>query len=71
MSVKHRPDRIPRAPDQAKTAYVGALRAGDALKTVEPPQDFLHRGGHVPRRRSRAVYRSLRGCPEHRFGFLA
>ena len=71
MSVTHGLDRIPRAADQAKTAYVGALRAGDALETVEPPQDFLHRHGQVRRRSSRAVDRSLRRCPEHhRSGFL-
>ncbi len=71
MSVTHGLHGIPRATDQAETAYVGALRAGDALETVEPPQDFLHRHGQVRRRGSRAVDRSLRRCPEHhRSGFL-
>lgn len=72
MSVTHSQDRIPRAPDQAKTADVSALRAGDDLQTVEPPQDSLHRRGHVRRRSSRAVDRPLRRYPEHhRSGSLA
>ena len=72
MSVTHSLDRIPRAPDQTTTAYVSALRTDDALKTVEPPQDFLHHRGHVRRRSSRTVDRPPRRRPEHRrSGFLA
>ncbi len=62
----HGLDGIPRAPDQATTTYVSALRAGDGLKTVEPLQDFLHHRGHVRRRGSRAVDRPPRRCAEHR-----
>jgi len=62
----HGLDGIPRAPDQATTTYVSALRAGDGLKTVEPLQNFLHHRGHVRRRGSRAVDRPPRRCAEHR-----
>ena len=72
MSFTHRPDRIPRAPDQAKTTYVSALSAGDTLKTFKTAQDLLHRRRQVDRPRSHAVDTALRSCPErHRSALIA